>query len=228
MFCLHESLTSKSMYFGSLVFNNEKAHAMMLSHISNFRFFCVGCSLRSLLMLTICRCSFFPNCGIWVVLHGSVRFQPDITLFLLWSWKRPPDRPSLAHKPQKRLRFLDLKCDPLLCVSPWLLRSYQLLQDKKELSIHTPLRKQTSAPSPTDPACLHQPHHGPTAIKTLASTPDVWTHLNHRSISLISILPPSQLLSDTSSQEILLVWTACWVSLSSSSSRRHYVWHVRA
>lgn len=69
---------------------------------------------------------------------------------------------------RKQLWFPALKCNPLLCVSPRILCSYQLLQDEK-LSIQQPQKKKT-IPSPlllvsTQPIFTQNQPSGQAAIK---------------------------------------------------------------
>lgn len=84
-----------------------------------------------------------------------------------WIWLRT----STAYStPETQLWFPALKHNPLLWVSPWILCSYQLLQDEK-LSIQQPQRKKT-IPSPyfsyqRSPSS-HRTSLGQTAIKTPA------------------------------------------------------------
>lgn len=120
----------------------------------------------SLLMNATCSGIFSISCGTAVILLASVRRQPapvpsDVVLYVAVS--AAPLKGSLDPE-KKDLWFPALKCNPLLRVSPWILCSYQLLQDET-LSIQQPQPPPILLIS-TRPIFTLNP--GQTAIKTSA------------------------------------------------------------
>lgn len=106
-----------------------------------------------------------------VLAHFSALQMSDMTVTANGSYPPSPRQRKGWKKKEKSFQFLALKHNPVFLVSPWMWRSYQLLQDE-ELSIQEPQRKKTGLFSSLAPRiCTRHLHAVPAPVRWQLNPP---------------------------------------------------------